>query len=91
MHVGQDGASRLQSLNPFQRLAKGKMAWMRTVLQRIDDQHIEVLQLFEGFVGVAADIAAVGDATNAKAERCDVAVELFEGQEGERAPLPLRS
>ena len=69
MHVGEHRALRFDSPDPGKRLLDAEMAWMTHVAERIDDPHIEVLEVFERFLGQVADIRRIGDAAEAKTER----------------------
>lgn len=45
MHMGQDRPSGCEFLDPAERLLQRKMAWVVTVLQRVDDEDIETRKL----------------------------------------------
>lgn len=88
MHMRQHGVSWRQSPDPFKRLAKRQVTWVRPVLQRVDDQHVEVAQPLRGGLRKAADVGAIGERADAKTERYDVAMDLRQRLEGEGTPSP---
>ncbi len=49
VHMRQDGSLRLQPSDPVERLLQRQMARMVAVLQRIDDQHVEIVKLARQF------------------------------------------
>src|SRR5436190_19394471 len=44
MHVGDDGAARLDALDPGQRVGHAEMAGMRGIAQAVDDPEIEIFE-----------------------------------------------
>ena len=91
MQVGQDRALGLDALDPGERLGQAEMARMRRVAQRVDDPDVEPGQRRGAFGRQVAEVAGIGEAAEAEAERGDVAVLLQDGQGGDRAALPRRS
>ena len=69
MHMGEHRPLRFDSPDPGKRLIDAEMARMPHIAERIDDPHIEVLEVFERFLGQIADVRRIGDAAEAKAER----------------------
>ena len=44
MHVGDDGAARLEALDPGQRVVDAEMAGMAGIAQPVDDPELEVFE-----------------------------------------------
>ena len=70
---------------------EAEMARMRLVAQRIDDPEVEPGERRDALVRQVAEVARIGQAAEAEAERGDVAMLLQERQRGDRAALPRRS
>lgn len=68
VHVGQNRPLRIQATDPIQRLLERQMARMVSVLQRIDDQHVEILKFYDGFRRKVADVAAISDIADTKSQ-----------------------
>lgn len=88
MHMRQHGVFWCQPLDPAKCLAKRQVTRVRPVLQRVDDQRVEVAQPLGGGVRKVADVRAIGDAADAKTERDDVAMDLRQWLKGEGTPSP---
>src|SRR5262249_33049 len=44
VEIGEDRASRLDALNPAQRVVDGKVTWMWGVAKRVEDPNVECIQ-----------------------------------------------
>src|SRR4029078_11673764 len=89
MQVRQDRALRFDPGDPFQRLMEMEMAWMRRSSQCIDDPDVEARPRRRALGRKTLNISGRGDIAKAEPERGDVAVVLQDGQEFDRASLPL--
>ena len=86
VHVGQDGAARLDALDPCQRVVEREMAWMRPVAQRVDDPEIETCQGRDALRRDVAEIGRIGEVAEPKAKRRDIAVLLQDTAEPSIGP-----
>src|SRR5262245_52503763 len=89
MQVRQDRAFRFDPRDPFQRLIEMEMARMRSPAQRVDDPNVKAGKRRNAVRWQAFDVGGVSDIAKAEPERGDVAVVLQDGQEFDRAALPL--
>ena len=56
MHVGDDGALRLEAVDPGESIGDAEMAGVRRIAQSVDDPEIEI---FEARPALARNIAEV--------------------------------
>src|SRR6186713_1228870 len=89
MQVGQDRAFRFDPGDPFQCLIEMEMARMRGSTERVDDPDLQARKCRNAVRRQALYVRRVSDIAKAKPERGDVAVILQDGQELNRASLPL--
>ena len=68
MHVREDGACGFKPRNPAKRLVEREMARMRAVLQRVDDQDIEISKPLDRRRRKIADVWTICQPADAEAE-----------------------
>src|SRR5689334_6861158 len=90
MHMGENGVLRLHSLDPHKRLADREMTRVRRVAQRIDNPHIEILQMLERLLWEIAHVRRISEPAEAKAERLAAPVNLPEGKRLDHPAWPLK-
>src|SRR5690606_24118720 len=66
-----------------------QMAWVRVVLQGIDDEQVEPAELRECRFGKSTDVGTIGQIADTEAERHDLAMELGQRPKDDRAALPV--
>src|ERR1700728_1811977 len=69
VQVGENGARRLEPVDPAERVGEGEMTRMRPVAQRVDDPDFEIGQSGAGVRRHAAEVAGIGEIADATAER----------------------
>src|SRR5262245_9761474 len=89
MQVGQNRALGFEALDPIQRFRDAQVAQVRLVAERIEDPDVEAFEGRDAVGRQTLEIAAIGQAAEAKAERSDVAMVLEDGQGGDWSSLPL--
>src|SRR5438067_944057 len=89
MHVGDDGAARLEALDPGQSVIDAEMAGMAGIAQAVDDPEIEVLQRMPALGRDIADVWRIGGIANPEAQRGDISVLHNEGRQRQRPALPV--
>src|SRR3954447_20525980 len=89
MHVGNDGAFRLEALDPRQRVADAEMAGVAGIAQPVDDPEVEVFQRRPAFLGNVVKVGRVGGGSDPEAQRWDPAVVNQEGGKLYRTALPF--
>ena len=68
VQIGQDGAARLEPLDPGERVVEREMARVRPVAQRIDDPDVEAGERRDALRRQAAQVARIGEVAEAEAE-----------------------
>ena len=89
MHVGDDGALRLEALDPGQRIVDAEMAGVAGIAQPVDDPEIEVFQGRPALLRDVVEIGRVGGVPDTIAQRGNVAVVNQKGGKLYRAALPF--
>jgi hypothetical protein len=60
MHVGDDGAARLEAVDPGQRVIDAEMAGVAGIAQPVDDPEIEILQERPALGRNVAEVGRIG-------------------------------
>src|SRR4030081_3163994 len=89
MHVGDDGASRLEPVDPRQRVIDAEVAGMCGVAQPINNPEIEIFEMRPALARNVADIWRIGGIGDAITERRYVAVLEKKRRERKRTALPF--
>src|SRR5215203_1271258 len=89
MKISQDRVSRLEALDPGQRLRYAKMARMGLVAQCVQNPNVEPAERLNAVRRQSAKVAGISKAIEPKTQRWDVTVLLQNRQCGNRASLPL--
>ena len=89
MHVGDDGAARLEAIDPGQRVVDAEMAGMPGIAQPVDDPEFEMFQKRPARGRDVADIGRVGGLADPIAERRNIAVLQEERRKRHRTALPF--
>jgi hypothetical protein len=78
MHVGDDGALRLEAIDPGQRVADAEMAGMVRIAQAVDNPEVEIFEVRPAHFRNIADVGRVGGGAYPIAERRDVSMRNVE-------------
>ena len=88
VQVGQDGVARTHLFDPLQGVVEAEMGGVRTIAQSVDDPHIQAFEEGKACFGNAFHIRCIGERSEAKTERADLAVLEIERR---RLDRPARS
>src|SRR5580692_321668 len=89
MHVGNDGAARLETADPGQRVVDAEMAGMPGITQAVDNPEIEVFEGSPARGRDITDIGGIGGVPNAIAERLNIAMLQDERRKRQWTALPF--
>src|SRR6266540_5896439 len=89
MHVGDDGALRLEALDPAKRVVDTEMAGVAGIAKPVDDPEVEVFQRRPAFRRDIVEVGRVGGGPDTEAQRGNPAVVDQEGGKFYGAALPF--
>src|SRR3954451_1482230 len=89
MHVGDDGAARLESIYPGQRVVDAEVAGMARKAKPINDPEIELLQKRPALGRDVIDIRRIGSVGDPVAQRGNIAMMYDECRQGDCLALPF--